>query len=130
VPGVRLVSLQKGSGIEQLNALGGRFTVAELDNRVEGLEPRRDFLDTAAVMSLLDLVVTPETAVAHLAGALAVKCWVALCHAGDWRWMVEGDQCPWYSRMRLFRQPTMGAWHDVFSQMAAELRKELEVRLV
>jgi Flp pilus assembly protein TadD len=128
VPGVRLICLQKGPGIEQLSALGGRFAVAELDNRIAGVEPRRDFLDTAAVMSLLDLVVTPETAVAHLAGALAVKCWVALCHAGDWRWMVDGDHCPWYSQMRLFRQPTMGAWDDVFARMALTLRNELEAR--
>ena len=93
IAGVRLISLQKGPGTEQIRALDGRFPVAELDSRIEGLEDRRDFLDTAAVMSLLDLVVTPETAVAHLAGALAVKCWVALCHAGDWRWMADGDQC-------------------------------------
>jgi Tfp pilus assembly protein PilF len=126
VPGVRLVSLQKGPGIEQLSALDGRFRVAELDTRIAGLEPRRDFLDTAAVMSLLDLVVTPETAVAHLAGALGVKCWVPLCHAGDWRWMVDGDDCPWYSQLRLFRQTTMSVWNDVFDRMALALRKEVE----
>ncbi len=128
IPGVRLISLQKGPGTEQLTALGGRFPVAELDTPIAGLESRRDFLDTAAVMSLLDLVVTPETAVAHLAGALAVNCWVALCHAGDWRWMADGDHCPWYSRMRLFRQTTMGEWDDVFTRMAAELRTELQPR--
>jgi hypothetical protein len=128
VPGVRLISLQKGPGTEQLNTLDGRFPVTELDNRIEGLEPRRDFLDTAAVMSLLDLVVTPETAVAHLAGALAVKCWVALCRAGDWRWMVGGDSCPWYSHMRLFRQTTMGVWDDVFQQMELALREEVHTR--
>jgi Flp pilus assembly protein TadD len=128
VPGVRLISLQKGPGTEQLNTLNGRFRVAELDNRIVGFEPRRDFLDTAAVMSLLDLVITPETAVAHLAGALAVKCWVALCHAGDWRWMVSGDQCPWYSQMRLFRQDTMGVWDDVFERMTIALQNELEAR--
>jgi Flp pilus assembly protein TadD len=128
IPGVRLISLQKGPGIEQLSALGERFPVALLDTQIAGLEPRRDFLDTAAVMSLLDLVVTPETAVAHLAGALAVKCWVALCHAGDWRWMVEGGQCAWYSHSRLFRQTTMGAWDDVFARMAGALEQELEAR--
>ena len=77
------------------------------------------------IMSLLDLVVTPETAVAHLAGALAVKCWVALCHAGDWRWMNEGEQSPWYSHIRLFRQTTMGVWDDVFRQMALALKAEV-----
>ncbi len=125
VPGVRLISLQKGAGTEQIRALGRRFPVAELGGRIEGLEDRRDFLDTAAVMSVCDLVVTPETAVAHLAGALAVKCWVALCHAGDWRWMVEGDQTPWYSHSRLFRQTTMGEWNGVFQRMAVALRQEV-----
>jgi Tfp pilus assembly protein PilF len=123
IPGVRLISLQKGPGIEQLSALGGRFRVADIDESIAGLEPHRDFLDTAAVMSLLDLVVTPETAVAHLAGALAVKCWVALCRAGDWRWMVDGDQSPWYSQLRLFRQTTMGAWDEVFHRMALALQE-------
>jgi Flp pilus assembly protein TadD len=122
IAGVRLISLQKGPGTEQVRALGGRFPVTELGGGIEGLEDRRDFLDTAAIMSLLDLVVTPETAVAHLAGALAVKCWVALCHAGDWRWMKEGDRSPWYSQIRLFRQTTMGIWDDVFRQMATALQ--------
>jgi Flp pilus assembly protein TadD len=126
IPGVHLISLQKGAGTEQLAALAGRFRIATLDSPVAGLEERRDFLDTAAVMSLLDLVVTPETAVAHLAGALAVKCWVALCHAGDWRWMTGGDICPWYSTLRLFRQSTMGVWDGVFQQMAVALQKEVQ----
>ena len=126
IAGVRLISLQKGPGTEQVRALGGKFPVAELGGGIECLEDRRDFLDTAAVMSLLDLVVTPETAVAHLAGALAVKCWVALCHAGDWRWMKDGDRSPWYSQIRLFRQTTMGAWDDVFQQMAIALRQEVD----
>src|SRR5262249_32794632 len=69
VPGVRLISLQKDAGTEQIRALGGKFPVTELGSGVEGLEDRRDFLDTAALMSLVDLVITPETAVAHLAGA-------------------------------------------------------------
>ena len=125
VPGVRLISLQKGAGTEQIRALGGGLRVAELDSHPEGREDRRDFLDTAAVMSLCDLIVTPETAVAHLAGALAVKCWVALCHAGDWRWMVDGDQTPWYTHSRLFRQTTMWEWNGVFQKMALALHEEV-----
>ncbi len=128
VPGVRLISLQKGAGTEQIRALGGRFPVAELDGRIEGIESRRDFLDTAAVMTLCDLIVTPETAVAHLAGALGAKCWVALCHAGDWRWMVDGDTTPWYSYSRLFRQTTMGEWNGVFEKMGVALRQEVAAR--
>src|SRR5205814_8105233 len=78
LPGVRLVSLQKGEGTGQLAALAGRFPVAVLDDPARGAEDRRDFLDTAAVIRQLDLVITPESAVAHLAGGLGVRVWVAL----------------------------------------------------
>ena len=128
IPGVRLISLQKGAGTEQLSALGGRFPVAQLDAPIDGIEPRRNFLDTAAIMALMDLVITPETATAHLAGALAVNTWVALCHAGDWRWMDSGDSCPWYCRMRLFRQHKMGVWDNVFHEMARALEGEVSRR--
>ena len=125
LPGIRLISLQKGAGTEQLRALDGRFAVAEVGNRSEGLADKRDFLDTAAAMSLLDLVVTPETAVAHLAGSLGVRTWVALSHVGDWRWMVDRDDSPWYSNTRLFRQIELGDWDDVFRRMAHALSQEL-----
>ena len=124
LPGVRLVSLQRGPGTEQIGALAGRVPVAEFDSRIEGPDDRRDFLDTAAVMSLLDLVVTPETAVAHLAGSLGIRTWVALSHVGDWRWMVSGDTCPWYPSARLFRQTTLGDWDGVFRRMADCLVQE------
>ena len=121
LPRVRLVSLQKGPGVEQLAALGGRFPVTNLERRFDGLEDKRDFLDTAAVMSLLDLVITPETAVAHLAGGLGMRTWVALSSVGDWRWMHSGDSCPWYPSARLFRQTTLDDWDGVFRRMAEEL---------
>ena len=124
LPGVRLVSLQKGPGVEQLAALAGRFPVANLEGRFDGPEDKRDFLDTAAVMSLMDLVITPETAVAHLAGGLGVRTWVALSTVGDWRWMDRGDSCPWYPTARMFRQTTLGDWDGVFRRMAQELKHE------
>ncbi len=122
IPGVRLISLQKGPGTEQLAARPDGFPVAELDQQADD---RRDFLDTAAVMSLLDLVVTPETAVAHLAGSLGARTWVALSHVGDWRWMVEGETCPWYPSARLFRQTTLGDWEGVFRTIEKCLIKEV-----
>jgi Flp pilus assembly protein TadD len=128
LPGVRLISLQVGPGTEQLAAQSGRFPVAELSCQIQGLEDKRDFLDTAAVMSLLDLVITPETAVAHLAGALGVRTWVALSTVGDWRWMITGDSCPWYPSARLFRQTTLGDWDGVFRQMEERLAQELAQR--
>jgi Tfp pilus assembly protein PilF len=125
LPRVRLVSLQKGPGVEQLTALGGRFPVTNLERRFDGLEDKRDFLDTAAVISLLDLVITPETAVAHLAGGLGIRTWVALSTVGDWRWMHSGDSCPWYRSARMFRQTTLDDWDGVFQRMSEELNQEL-----
>jgi hypothetical protein len=125
IPGVRLVSLQKGNGTEQLADLGGSFHVGELVGGDRPDNDRRDFLDTAAVISQLDLVVTPDTAIAHLAGSLGVRTWVALWSVAEWRWMIDRDDSPWYPTMRLFRQPSPGDWDGVFRRMAECLRQEL-----
>jgi Flp pilus assembly protein TadD len=125
LPGVRLISLQKGHGTEQLTELAGRFPVAKLCGGERGEKDDRDFLDTAAVMSRLDLVVAPETAVAHLAGALGVRVWVALAAVADWRWMIDRDDSPWYPTMRLFRQTEPDDWDGVFRRMAGALRQEI-----
>jgi ADP-heptose:LPS heptosyltransferase len=77
-------------------------------------------------MSLLDLVITPDTAAAHLAGGLGVRTWVALSAVGEWRWMLEREDSPWYPTLRLFRQTTLGVWDDVFDRMAETLRQKLE----
>src|SRR5207248_11489066 len=119
VEGVRLVSLQKGPGVEQLHVLAGRFPVMEL---VEELDTEGGaFLDTAAVMKNLDLVVTSDTAAAHLAGALGVPVWVALPFAPDWRWLLAREDSPWYPTMRLFRQAEAGNWAEVFDRIAGAL---------
>jgi hypothetical protein len=120
VEGVRLVSLQKGPGAEQVRELKGRFAVEELD----GLDAEGGaFLDTAAVMKCLDLVVTADTAAAHLAGALGAPAWVALSATADWRWLVGREDTPWYPTLRLFRQAAIGDWGGVFLRMAGELRR-------
>jgi hypothetical protein len=120
VEGVRLVSLQKGPGVEQLRELKGRFAVEEL----EGLDAEGGaFLDTAAAMKCLDLVVTADTAAAHLAGALGVPAWVALSAVADWRWLLGREDTPWYPTLRLFRQQTLGDWAGVFDRMAEGLRE-------
>jgi hypothetical protein len=102
LPGVRLFSLQKGPGVEQLAEAAGNFTVfdfgAEFDTQ------GGTFMDTAAVMRNLDLVVTSDTALAHLAGGLGVPVWVALGFSCDWRWLDEREDSPWYPTMRLFRK--------------------------
>jgi hypothetical protein len=94
--------------------------------RYEDLGPDFDsgpdaFLDTAAVMESLDLIITSDTSIAHLAGALARPTWVALKHIPDWRWMLGREDSPWYPRHRLFRQETRGQWDGVFEAMRADL---------
>jgi tetratricopeptide (TPR) repeat protein len=121
LPGVRLISLQKGPGTEQLVALSGAFEVLDLGHRLD--EASGPFMDTAAVIAGLDLVITSDTATAHLAGALGVPVWVALPTASDWRWLLDRDDSPWYPTMRLFRQTRCGDWDEVFARIAAELSK-------
>ena len=84
------------------------------------------FLDTAAVLQSVDLLVTSDTAIAHLAGALGGRCWLCLMHEPDWRWMRSGSSTPWYSSMRLFRQPAVGDWSSVYREVAAALARETE----
>ena len=73
--------------------------------------------------SQLDLVITSDTAIAHLAGALGCPTWVALCHSPDWRWQQTGSRCAWYPTMRLFRQPRPGDWHRCFTEIASALTR-------
>ena len=80
-----------------------------------------DFIDTAAVLVNLDLVITCVTAVAHLAGALGVPVWVALPLSPDWRWLLDRSDSPWYPTMRLFRQKKLGDWAGVFEQIKTAL---------
>src|SRR5206468_8891839 len=79
------------------------------------------FLDSAAIIMGLDLVVTSDTALAHLAGALARPVHVAIRRVADWRWLLERDDSPWYPTMRLFRQQTAGDWTGVFARIAASI---------
>src|SRR5262249_18522811 len=111
VPDVCLFSLQKGMGVEQLRAVP--FTVENLGDP--------NLVETAAIMKNLDLVVTPDTAIAHLAGALGVPVWVALGVVPDWRWLLGREDSPWYPTMRLFRQRQHGDWGDVLERIAAEI---------
>ncbi len=117
--GVKLFSLQKGFGTEQLDAVKDQMTVVDLGSRLD--LAGATFADTAAVMKNLDLVITSDTAIAHLAGALGVPVWVAIAFVPDWRWLIQREDSPWYPTMRLFRQPDPGNWQAVFQRIAAEL---------
>jgi hypothetical protein len=127
VPGVTLISLQKGFGTEQISDIRDRVPVldwgSELDSATGAFE------DTAAVMMGLDFVVTSDTAIAHLAGALGVPVWVALAAVPEWRWHLDREDCPWYPTMRLFRQPAAGDWQSPFARIADELQSQIDRRL-
>lgn len=118
IPGVRLLSLQMGFGTEQLREI--RFSVSELGYQVD--KGAGAFMDTAAIMMNLDLFITSDTALAHLAGALGIPTWLALPYAPDWRWLLNRDDCPWYPNMRLFRQYEFDDWESIFERMADQLR--------
>ncbi len=121
VPGLRLVSLQKGGGDNSHLIREGVINLGEQLDTAHGA-----FMDTAAIMMNLDLVITSDTSVAHLAGALGVPVWVALPFVPDWRWMLDRSDSPWYPTMRLFRQKTRGDWVGVFAEIEAALRERLE----
>jgi tetratricopeptide (TPR) repeat protein len=147
VPGVRLVSLQKKSdvrcpvsdvgrvsgvrcpesGVQESVFDSGRrtpdsghsWTVFDLGDELDRASGA--FMDTAAVMKNLNLVICSDSAIAHLAGALGVAVWVAVPVVPDWRWQLQRTDSPWYPSMRLFRQTKAGTWDDVFDRMAEEL---------
>jgi len=124
VPGVRLISIHKGEGENQLRNLTDRLVVETLGADFDvGSDA---FVDTAAIIKCCDLVITSDTAVAHLAGALGVKTWLALKHVPDWRWMLDRSNSPWYPTMKLFRQKTPGDWTSVFYEMRLELTNLIE----
>jgi hypothetical protein len=123
LPGVRLISLQKEDGLGQLADLPAGMAVETLGEDFDAGD--NAFVDTAAAMHAVDLVISCDTSVAHLAGALARTCWTALKHQPEWRWIQEDETMPWYPDMRLFRQTSGGDWGSVFGAMAARLKTQL-----
>ena len=115
LPGVTLFSLQKGQGTAQIGTYWGRAPLFSLGPEL------RDFADTMAIIDALDLVVTVDTAVAHLAGAMGKPAWVMLPYAPDWRWLRDRSDSPWYPSLRLFRQSADRRWEPVIDRIAAEL---------
>jgi tetratricopeptide (TPR) repeat protein len=118
LPGVELISLLPGKGQGEVTVLGEDFDTES-----------GPFMDTAAVMLCLDLVIACDSALAHLAGALGVPTWLALDTAPDWRWMEEREDSPWYPHHRIFRQTHPGDWTEVFERMRHRLERELPSRL-
>jgi len=115
-PGLRFIALQK-------ELREGDAALLQAHPRVINLGPElEDFSDTAAIISLLDLVISVDTSVAHLAGALGKPVWILLQYAADWRWLLERHDSPWYPSARLFRQPKIGDWESVIPRVHDALR--------
>ncbi|MFD2232942.1 tetratricopeptide repeat protein [Phaeospirillum tilakii] len=114
-PGISFVSLQKGARPDDAAALAGRAPLLDLGPELA------DFTDTAAVLAGLDLVISVDTSVIHLAGALGRPGWLLLPFDPDWRWLLERQDSPWYPTLRLFRQPAPGAWDPVIADLADAL---------
>ncbi|MHC4346793.1 MAG: tetratricopeptide repeat protein [Planctomycetota bacterium] len=123
VQGVKLYSLQKGAPAAQLKDLAGKIPVTDL------AEDLHDFSATAAVIENLDLIVSVDTCVPHLAGAMGKPVWLLLCNAPAWQWLLDRPDSPWYPAMRLFRQTQPGHWHDVFHRVTQELRVHQPIRM-
>jgi tetratricopeptide (TPR) repeat protein len=115
VPGISLVSLQVGEVAKDPATIPGFENVLDFTGEIH------DFSDTAALIENLDLVISIDTAVAHLAGAMGKPVWVLLQFVPDWRWMLDRADSPWYPSMRLFRQPSFGDWRTPIMQVAQEL---------
>uniref|UniRef100_Q47GV5 TPR repeat n=1 Tax=Dechloromonas aromatica (strain RCB) TaxID=159087 RepID=Q47GV5_DECAR len=126
VSGVRFFSLQKGAGENEVAHSSASFPVLDLGSRLA------DFSDTAAIVMNLDLLITVDTAVAHLAGALGKPVWVMLPdYKTDWRWLSDRSDSPWYPGvMRLFRQEASGTWGSVISRVKVALEEELKKRQI
>ena len=118
IPGVSVYSLQKVNGTQELNNLKPGYVIHTFNNFDEKNGP---FMDTAAIMKNLDLIITADTSIAHLAGALGVKTWVILPFPAEWRWLTNRNDSPWYPTMRLFRQPPNHDWQAVLSELLIEL---------
>jgi len=113
---IKLYSLQKGPPANQIEESNGKLSVANLGEQFE------DFADTAAAIENLDLIISTDTSVPHLAGAMAKPVWLLLSCASEWRWLLERNDSPWYPTMRLFRQTESQQWGDVFQNVTNELR--------
>jgi Flp pilus assembly protein TadD len=121
LPNVHLVSLQNGVGLDQLTLLPKDFRVLDFGDRLD--QNAGPFMDTAAIMMNLDLVIAPDTAIAHLAGALGARVWVAVARNPNWRWLLGRDDTPWYPTARLFRQRENEDWSGVMQRMAAAVEE-------
>lgn len=121
---IKLFSLQKGPGTEQINNWPENLELINLGQKFE------DFTDTAAAIENMDLTISVDTSVAHLAGAMGKATWLLIPYESDWRWMLEREDSPWYPTIRLFRQKQHGNWDDVFQSATEQLKILIEKQMV
>jgi len=119
VPGIVFVSLQKGPASSQAQTPPQGMVLHDWTDELD------DFRDTASLISALDVVITVDTATAHLAGALGREVWLLNRVDTDWRWLVDRDDSPWYPTMRVFRQKVPGDWQDVVSRLVDALSERV-----
>jgi hypothetical protein len=112
--------------VEQLSALANQLSVCDLTSSLG--EGSTSLANIAAIIKGLDLVISCDTAIAHLAGALGTPTWNALRAVPDWRWLLQREDSPWYPGMRLFRQSQAGEWDSVFERMVIEVGRHLRER--
>ncbi len=123
IPGVSVYSLQKMTGTDQISDLPEDAPLIIFGDDFDQSQGR--FMDTAAVMKNLDLMISVDTSICHIAAGLGVPTWNLLPSPPDWRWMLHCDNTPWYGNMRLFRQPKPGDWDTVIEQVVEELKGHL-----
>ncbi len=128
IPGIELISLQNGFGSEQLASWNGAKPILSLGSEVD--KTSGAFMDTAALMRQLDLVITSDTSIVHLAGALGVPTWLVLNYVPDWRWLLHREDSPWYPSVRLFRQSVLGDWGGVFRKLHSALLEHIQVGIL
>ncbi len=119
IPNAVFFSLQKDDAAKQINELQKPGAIVNLEN---DLDNSAGFVDTAAVIANMDLVISIDSAITHLSGAIGKPTWTMLPYAHDWRWLTNRDDSPWYPTVRLFRQPTIHDWETVINRVAEELK--------
>ena len=116
---INLYSLQVGTWAREIDEFKPKSRLHDLTLQI------KDFADTAALISQLDLVISVDTAVAHLAGSMGTPVWTLLAYDSDWRWLIDRNDSPWYPSMKLFRQAEYGNWQSIFTQVKTALKKHL-----
>ena len=122
IPGLRLLSLQKGPGAEQLARCSFR---SAFHPGQAAVDDAWDFLDTAAIAGCCDLIISADSGLVHLAGGLGLPLWLLLQQVPDWRWGLDGEDSHWYPSLRLFRQRRSGDWPELIARLVDRLQGEI-----